>query len=120
MQNRQAGEHYTVDASGRWWADEASTVLKAVPHLDFVLEQPCWTYEECLSVRARTQRAMKLDNMSMGVGKVLRAQADHTCELMTLKIDKLGGISQGRIARDITSAAGIAVTMEAQWGTEII
>ena len=39
---------------------------------------------------------------------------------MTLKIDKLGGLSQGRIARDITSAAGIGVTLEAQWGTEIM
>lgn len=120
MEKRREGEHYTVDASGRWRADEALMVLKAVQHLDFILEQPCWTYEECLSVRARTQRAMKLDNVIMDVNKVLRAQADQACELMTLKIDKLGGMSQGRVARDITSAAGIAVTMEAQWGTEIM
>jgi L-alanine-DL-glutamate epimerase-like enolase superfamily enzyme len=120
MEHRQPGEHYTVDASGRWRADEALTVLKAVQHLDFVLEQPCWNYEECLSVRARTQRAMKLDNVITDVNKVLRAQADRACELMTLKIDKLGGLSQSRIARDITAAAGIAVTIEAQWGTEIM
>lgn len=120
MQNAQPGEHYTVDASGRWRVDEALTVLKAVSHLDFVLEQPCWTYEECLSVRARTHRAIKLDNLITDVGKVLYAQGDNSCELMTLKIDKLGGLSQGRVARDITCAAGIAVTLEAQWGTEIM
>lgn len=120
MQNRRPGEHYTVDASGRWRVDEALTVLSAVPHLSFVLEQPCWTYEECLSVRARTQRAMKLDNVITDVGKVLRAQAEHSCELMTLKIDKLGGLTQARIAKDITSAAAIGVTIEAQWGTEIL
>lgn len=119
LENRQPGEHITVDASGRWRVDEALYVLKAVEHLDFVLEQPCWQYEECASVRARTNRAMKLDNVITDVGKVLRAQGEKACELMTLKIDKLGGLSQGRIARDITSAAGIAVTMEAQWATEI-
>ncbi|OAD18660.1 Mandelate racemase/muconate lactonizing enzyme family protein [Candidatus Thiomargarita nelsonii] len=119
LENRQPGEHITVDASGRWRVDEALYVLKAVQHLDFVLEQPCWMYDECLSVRSRTNRAMKLDNVITDVNKVLRAQADKACELMTLKIDKLGGLSQGRVARDITSAAGIAVTMEAQWATEI-
>ncbi|EIJ36819.1 mandelate racemase/muconate lactonizing enzyme family protein [Thiothrix nivea] len=120
MANRQPGEHYTVDASGRWRPEEALYVLKAVQHLDFVLEQPCWHYDECLSVRQRTGRAVKLDNVITDVNMVLRAQADRSCELMTLKIDKLGGVSQGRMARDITSAAGIAVTMEAQWGTEIM
>ena len=119
MEHRQPGEHFTVDASGRWRVDEALQVMKAVQHLDFVLEQPCWTYDECAAVRARTNRAMKLDNVITDVGKVLRAQAEKACELMTLKIDKLGGLSQGRIARDITSAAGIAVTMEEQWATEI-
>ena len=120
MANRQPGEHYTVDASGRWRPDEALYVLKAVQDLDFVLEQPCWTYDECLSVRRRTHRAMKLDNIITDVNMVLRAQADRSCELMTLKIDKLGGVSQGRLARDIASAAGIAVSIEAQWGTEIM
>ncbi len=119
LENRQPGEHITVDASGRWRVDEALYVLNAVQHLDFVLEQPCWMYEECASVRARTNRAMKLDNVITDVNKVLRAQSEKACELMTLKIDKLGGLSQGRIARDITSAAGIAVTLEAQWATEI-
>ncbi len=119
LSDQQPGEHYTVDATGRWRVDEAIYVLKAVKHLDFVLEQPCWTYDECLSVRSRTNRAIKLDNVITDVNKVLRAYADNACELMTLKIDKLGGLSQSRIARDITSAAGIAVTMEAQWATEI-
>ncbi len=119
LENRQPSEHLTVDASGRWRVDEALYVLKAVQHLDFVLEQPCWMYDECLSVRTRTNRAMKLDNVITDVNKVLRAQSDKACELMTLKIDKLGGLSQGKIARDITSAAGIAVTLEAQWATEI-
>ena len=120
MAKRRPGEHYTVDASGRWRPEEAISVLKAVPHLDFVLEQPCWQYKECLAVRKRTDRAMKLDNVITDVNMVLRAQSDRACELMTLKIDKLGGLSQGRIARDITAAAGIAVTLEAQWGTEIM
>jgi L-alanine-DL-glutamate epimerase-like enolase superfamily enzyme len=120
MAGRRPGEHYTVDASGRWRPEEAISVLRAVEHLDFILEQPCWHYKECLAVRSRTNRAMKLDNIITGVDMVLRAQADRACELMTLKIDKLGGLSQGRIARDITAAAGIAVTLEAQWGTEIM
>lgn len=119
MEGRRPEEHFTVDASGRWRVDEALYVLNAVKGLEFVLEQPCWNYEECLSVRRRTKRAMKLDNTITSVRDVLRAQADKACELMTLKIDKLGGLSQGRIARDITSAAGIAVTIEAQWATEI-
>ncbi|ESQ17276.1 MAG TPA: hypothetical protein DIW77_18680 [Chromatiaceae bacterium] len=45
-------------------------------------------------MRKRTGRAMKLDNLITDVNMVLRAQADRACELMTLKIDKLGGLSQ--------------------------
>lgn len=119
LSDKQAGEHFTVDASGRWRVDEALRVLKAVRRFDFVLEQPCWRYEDCLSVRRRTERPMKLDNVITDLHQILRAHADKACELMTLKIDKLGGLSPARIARDITATAGIAVTIEAQWATEI-
>ena len=119
MSDKQAGEHFTVDVSGRWRVDEALQVLKAVRRFDFVLEQPCWRYEDCLSVRRRTDRPMKLDNVITDLHQVLRAQSDRACELMTLKIDKLGGLSPARIARDITATAGISVTIEAQWATEI-
>nr|VFK43567.1 MAG: L-alanine-DL-glutamate epimerase [Candidatus Kentron sp. TC] len=119
LSGRLPDEHFTVDAAGRWRVDEALHVSRAVEHLDFVLEQPCWTYDECLSVRSRMNRPIKLDNLIANVDTILRAHADDACDLLTIKISNIGGFSEARIARDIASAAGIPVTIESQWGTEI-
>lgn len=119
VSKRQQDEMYTVDVAGHWRVDEALSVLNKVRDLDFTIEQPCWTVEDCLSVRQRISLPMKLDNSLNSVYDVMRAYANNACESIVIHINKYGGISPSRIARDIASAGGLGITYSTQWGTEI-
>jgi len=47
----QKGEKATADANQGWRVDSVIRVANATKDLDFILEQPCHTYEECQQVR---------------------------------------------------------------------
>lgn len=117
--NKQADEIYTVDVAGHWRVDEALYVLNAVKELDFTIEQPCWTTEDCMSVRQRVNFPLKLDNSLNSVHDVLRAYANNACDSMVIHLNKFGGITPARIARDLATTGGLGVTYSTQWGTEI-
>ena len=43
-----------ADANTGWQAHEAARVVNAIAGLDVYVEQPCWSYEESLTIRRRT------------------------------------------------------------------
>ena len=51
------GEKAMADANQGWRVDNALRVARATRALDFIFEQPCRTYEECLQVRQRIDSA---------------------------------------------------------------
>ena len=51
-----------------WGAGNAIRVARAVKDLDFILEQPCKTYEECQQVRRVAEQPMKLEECGTGLG----------------------------------------------------
>lgn len=116
---RRPGELFTVDVAGHWRRDEALYVLNATRHLDYTIEQPCWTMEDCMSIRERTGFPLKLDNSLNGVQDILRAYSNDACESVVIQVNKYAGVSQARFARDIAAAAGLGITYATQWGTEI-
>ena len=59
--NLLAGEKAFADANQGWRVDEALRVGRATKHLDYFMEQPCHSYDECLQVRRRVDLPMKLD-----------------------------------------------------------
>ena len=63
--------------------------------LTCAIEQPCLGYEECLSVRRRTDHPFVLDECIDGVDALLRARADLAMDAVNLKISKLGGLTRG-------------------------
>lgn len=116
---RSGDEIYTVDVAGHWRVDEALFVLNAVEDLDFTIEQPCWTIDDCISVRERVHRPLKLDNSINSVHDALRAYARGACDSMVVHLNKFGGITPARTARDLAIAGGLGITFSTQWGTEI-
>ena len=42
-----------ADANTGWLMHEAARVVRGVDDIDVYIEQPCLTYEECLSIRRR-------------------------------------------------------------------
>ena len=94
-------------------------MARATKDLDYILEQPCRTYAECLQVRARTDLPMKLDECVTGMTAAQQIVADRAAELVCLKISNLGGLSKARRVRDFLVENRIPVVAEDTWGGEI-
>jgi L-alanine-DL-glutamate epimerase-like enolase superfamily enzyme len=115
----RTGDRLVADANTGWTQHEATRVVKAVRDVDVYVEQPCLSYEECLSVRQRTDLPFVLDECIDGLDTLLRAKADRAMDVVNLKISKLGGLTKIRQARDLCVSMGIAMTLEDSWGGDI-
>ena len=114
------GEKLVADANTGWIQHEAARVVDAVSELDVYIEQPCKTYEECLSIRNRSAHPFVLDENIDCVEMLLKAHQDGACDVVNLKISKLGGITKMRQLRDLCVRFGIAMTIEDSWGGDIV
>lgn len=109
-----------ADANTGWTRAEAARIVASVADLDVYIEQPCPTYEECVSVRRRTSRPFILDEVITGVDSLTRALADDAMDVINLKISKVGGLTKARLMRDICIASGTPMTIEDTWGGDIV
>ena len=114
------GDKLVADANTGWLAHEAIRVVRAVGDADVYIEQPCLGYEECLSVRRRTDLPFVLDESIDGIDVLLRAAADRAMDVVNIKIGKFGGLTKARQARDLCVSLGIAMTIEDSWGGDIV
>lgn len=115
----QTGDRLVADANTGWTQHEAMRVVKGVRDVDVYIEQPCLTYEECLSVRRHTPHPFVLDENIDSLDVLLRAKADLAMDVVNLKISKLGGLTRTAQARDLCVSMGIAMTLEDSWGGDI-
>ena len=115
----QPGDRLVADANTGWLMHEAMRVVRAVRDVDVYIEQPCLTYEECLSIRRRTAHPFVLDEVIDGVDALVRGKADLAMDVVNIKISKFGGLTKARQARDLCIAMGIAMTIEDSWGGDI-
>ena len=115
----EPGEKAMADANQGWRVDNAIRVARATKGLDFILEQPCRTYEECQQVRRVADQPMKLDECVTGMAAAQRIVADRGAEICCLKISNLGGLSKARRVRDFLIENRMPVVAEDTWGGEI-
>jgi L-alanine-DL-glutamate epimerase-like enolase superfamily enzyme len=114
-----AEERLVADANTGWTQHEAMRVVRAVRDVDVYVEQPCLTYEECLSVRRHTDHPFVLDENIDSLEMLLRARGDLAMDVVNLKISKLGGLTRTKQLRDLCVSMGIAMTLEDSWGGDI-
>ena len=115
----QTGDRLIADANTGWTQHEAMRVARAVRDVDVYIEQPCLTYEECLSVRRHVDHPFVLDENIDGIDVLLRAHGDLAMDVVNLKIAKFGGLTRTAQARDLCVSMGIAMTIEDSWGGDI-
>ena len=113
------GEIRVGDANGAWRRDEALRFSRAVAGLDIYLEQPCASFEECLSVRRQGAHPVKLDESLNSVADFRRALAEDAMDAAALKVSKFGGLTRARVIRDLCADAGVPLTIEDAWGSGI-
>jgi L-alanine-DL-glutamate epimerase-like enolase superfamily enzyme len=116
----QQGDVLVADSNTGWTMHEAARVVAAVRDIDVYIEQPCRSYEECLSVRRRTALPFVLDENIDGMGSLLRAIGDGAMDVVNLKISKVGGLTRAKEMRDLCVSAGVAMTIEDTWGGDIV
>lgn len=116
---KQPDEIWIGDINCGWRRDQALRFSRALEGLDLYLEQPCRSYEECLSIRQRARHPLKLDESLNSLADVRRAIRDDAMDAMALKVSKFGGLTPSRVIRDVCVDAGIALTIEDAWGSGI-
>ena len=116
----QAGDVLVADANTGWLMKDAARVVRGVRDVDVFIEQPCETYEECLSIRRRTDHPFVLDESIYNIPELIRAVNDQAMDVINIKISKLGGITKARQVRDMCVAMGVAMTIEDTWGGDIV
>jgi cis-L-3-hydroxyproline dehydratase len=113
------GDVLVADANTGWLMHQAARVVRAVRDVDVCIEQPCLSYEECLTIRRRTDHPFVLDESIDGLEALLRGHADGAMDAINLKISKVGGLTRARQIRDLCVALGIAMTIEDSWGGDV-
>ena len=113
------GDRLVADANTGWTQHEAMRVVRAVRDEDVYIEQPCLTYDECVSVRRHTDHPFVLDENIDSLEMLLRGHADRAMDVVNLKISKLGGLTKTKQARDLCVSIGIAMTLEDSWGGDV-
>jgi L-alanine-DL-glutamate epimerase-like enolase superfamily enzyme len=108
-----------ADANGGWSMHQARRFLRGTRDLDYYLEQPCGSYEECLATRADCDRPLILDESIDSLRALMRSCADRLADGITIKLARVGGITRARLIRDTAVEMGLAVTVEDTGGAEI-
>src|SRR4029079_7164244 len=116
----QTGDVLIADANTGWRQHEALRIAHEVRDINVYIEQPCMSYEECLTVRQHTNRPFVLDEVIDGLPMVLRTVSDKAADVINLKISKVGGLTKARQIRDLCVATGIVLTIEDTWGSDVI
>jgi L-alanine-DL-glutamate epimerase-like enolase superfamily enzyme len=115
----EPGDRLVADANTGWLMHDALRVVRAVRDVDVYIEQPCRSYEECLTVRRHCDHPFVLDEVIDSLDPLLRGHADRAMDVVNIKISKFGGLTRARQARDLCVSLGIAMTIEDSWGGDV-
>lgn len=116
----QPGDRLIADANTGWLMHDAMRIVKAVRDIDVYIEQPCRTYEECLTIRQHCEHPFVLDENIDSLDVLLRGHSDRAMDVVNIKISKFGGLTKARQARDLCVSLGVAMTIEDSWGGDIV
>ena len=114
-----AGVPLFGDANGLYSTAQARRLLRAAAGVDFWLEQPCATYEECRAVREHCALPMVLDESIDSLAALLRAAHDGVADGVTLKLSRIGGVTRTALLRDVAVELGLHVTVEDTGGADL-
>lgn len=117
QETRQADETYVFDANGGMSPMEAVTVLNRAKTFDFLVEQPCTTYESCLSVRRKVRQGISLDECMTDLHTIVRAINDGACEAVNIKLARIGGFTKARQIRDLLLSYDVNMYIMCMGGT---
>jgi L-alanine-DL-glutamate epimerase-like enolase superfamily enzyme len=108
-----------ADANGGFTTAGARRFLRATRGLEYSFEQPCRTYAECKAVRRDCDRPLVLDESIVTLDDLLRARGDGVADGVTVKLQRVGGVSRAALLRDVAVELGLEVTVEDAGGASL-
>jgi L-alanine-DL-glutamate epimerase-like enolase superfamily enzyme len=109
-----------ADANGGFTTGGARRFLRATRGLEYVFEQPCRTYAECASVRRHCDRPLVLDESIVTLDDLLLAHRERVADGITVKLQRVGGITRAVLVRDVAVELGLEVTVEDAGGASLV
>lgn len=109
-----------ADANGAFTQGAARRFLRATRDLEYTLEQPCRTYAECAALRPVCDRPLVLDESIETLDDLLRAHRDGAVDGITVKLQRVGGITRAMLIRDVAVELDIEVTVEDAGGASLV
>lgn len=120
LADRRPGEWFLVDANGGLSVEHALRMLAGLGDgADFVLEAPCASLRETLSLRRRTRVPILWDELAQADADLATIVAEDAADGVGLKISKQGGLTRSRRQRDMAIAAGLVVSVQETTGSEL-
>ncbi len=113
------GDRFIADANCGYSLADARRAIDGLNTFDVYVEQPCASYEECLSIRRLCRRPFILDELIDGPRDLARALADDALDALVIKLTHAGGLAPARLLRDIALARGLEMRIEDTAGSEI-
>ena len=120
LKDKKPCEYFLIDANGGLTVENALNTLRMLPSglPPFILEAPCATYRETVSLRRRTNVPILADETMSDEHTVIQHIADDALESVNLKISKVGGLTRARRIRDICVASGTTIYAQDTCGSD--
>ncbi|WP_422050841.1 mandelate racemase/muconate lactonizing enzyme family protein [Shimia sp.] len=115
-----SGMRLAVDANRGWTTRDALRVSRECPHIPFVMEQPCNTYEDLQKIRPLVNHAIYMDENGTDLNTVITAAGTGLVDGFGMKVTRIGGLQKMRAFRDICEARNLPHTCDDAWGGDII
>jgi L-alanine-DL-glutamate epimerase-like enolase superfamily enzyme len=120
LADRRPGEFFIVDANGGLSVEAALRMLRRLPaNLDFVLEAPCTSWRECVSLHRRTDIPIFWDELAASEADLAQIIAQDAADGIGLKVTKSGGLTRARRQRDMCVACGYPMSIQDTTGSDI-
>lgn len=120
LADRQPGEFFQADANGGMLAETVIRLLNLLPtDIDLVLEAPCASWRETLSLRQRCRLPIMLDELIQQDEDIAQLIALDAADGIGLKITKSGGLTRARRHRDMCRSAGLTMSVQDTVGSAI-
>ena len=119
-QIKGSGMRLAVDGNRGWTTRDALRVSRELPHVPFIMEQPCNTVQDLEKIRPQITHGLYMDENSVDLNTVISAAGQGLVDGFGMKVTRIGGLTHMRTFRDICEARNLPHTCDDSWGGDII
>ena len=115
-----SGMRLAVDGNRGWTTRDALRVSRELPHVPFIMEQPCNTVQDLEKIRPQVSHGIYMDENSVDLNTVISAAGTGLVDGFGMKVTRIGGLTPMRAFRDICEARNLPHTCDDSWGGDVI